>query len=129
MPLQELIEQATKKLQKLGFSSLDQRVDEDRVGGERHGGWDWTWVKLRDQMRSYVSLTEIDAVDGTHRVQVWAGADNSVHFGRYLVREFPWYSDTDADKNAVVESLGEAARRATVLSDATLTGTYIQPIQ
>ena len=123
MPLEELIKQATKRLQEFGFSPLDEG------GGERHGAWDWTWVKPRNKRRSYVSLSEIDAVDGTHKVQVWAGADNSVRFGRYLVREFPRYSDTDADKNSVVESLGEAASRATALSDATLSETYIQPIQ
>src|SRR5918992_868560 len=97
----------------------------DEGGGERHGAFEWTWVKPRRKGHSYVSLSDFEAVDGTQKVQVWAGADNGVRFGRYLVREFPNFLDRERD--AVVKSLEEAANHAVTLPDITLTGTYIRP--
>jgi hypothetical protein len=122
MPVEELVQEATQRLQAFGFQPLDEG------GGERHGAFEWMWVKLRGEKgHSYVSLSDSETAGGVHRIQVWAGADNGVRFGRYLVREFS--SSLDGNRDVIVESLEEAARRATALPDVTLTETYLRPPQ
>lgn len=126
MPFENLMRSATEKLRNLQFQLLDEG------GGERHGAWEWTWIKPRDGGgHCYASLGAVELGPGSYRIEVWAGADNEVHFGRYLVKAFPDVGDNASqigEQSQIVEGLVEAANRASVLSNAALTDSYLRRI-
>lgn len=125
MPFEKLISQATVGLTTAGFAPLDEG------GGERHGAWEWVWSKPRGAKgHSYVTLAALDPAPGFYFIEVWAGADNGVHFGRYLVSRFPASRveaiQTEESVTNIVDTLKNAAEIATVLTDTDLTGTYVR---
>jgi hypothetical protein len=126
MPFAGLIHKTTEILKNSKFEPLDEG------GGERHGAWEWVWVRRRDGVGNYyVSLSAVESAGATYHMEVWAGADDNTHFGRCLVREFPSIRDDKSGEplwDEVLQSLGEAASRASGLAITDLTGTYVKEI-
>jgi len=124
MPFENLVQSVTEQLKKLKFEALDEG------GGERHGAWEWTWVRPRTgRGHCYASLGAVELAPGEYRMDMWAGADNGLRFGRRLVREFPSIRGRDLQPNGleqIVESVLEAAKQASTLSDAALTDNYVR---
>jgi hypothetical protein len=122
MPLKDLVQSATEKLKKLKFEALDEG------GGERHGAWEWTWVGPRNGGgHCYASLGAVELAAGKYLMEVRAGADNGLRFGRCLVSKFPDIKDLGSQTSHlddIVESVLEAAKLASTLSDADLTDYY-----
>lgn len=106
----------------------------DEGGGERHGAWEWTWVGPRADGRAgraYVTVAALEN-DGSYDLEVWAGADDGLHFVRQLVREF---SSVRVEPIGTMQTLNiaksvkAAAEHAIALRDESLTGTYLTRMQ
>lgn len=122
MTFENLAQSATERLGKLKFEPLDEG------GGERHGAWEWTWVKPRDGGgRCYTSLSAVKLVAGPFTIEVRAGADNGLRFGRVQGRKFEAVADSDLSEglsNTILSRLEGAAEKACRLSEDDLKDSY-----
>ncbi|GEM_PF-4822725 len=126
MPLNDVINWITGLVKKHGFIPMDDG------GAERHGAWEWTWLKARHSGHAYITLAALECEPGTYRVQIWAGTDDSNHFARHLVRELSslrevtLFTDTDFKiRKAIIESIDEAAIYSMTVPASSLTGSYL----
>ena len=126
MLFEELARSATERLLHKEFYLLDEGMV------ERHGAWEWTWVKRREGAgHCYASLGVVGVEPDQYNLEIWTGADNLVRFRRFVVREFLGVRDDDLSEpaqNQVLEALEDAANTALALSDSDLTDSYIKPV-
>ena len=86
-----------------------------RLGGERHGGWDWLWT--RRPRRRRVEIVRVFAEPGQQvpwNVQIWSGLESADRYGTALIRAIP--SDETGDR-AVQPALDALDQAAAVASD------------
>jgi hypothetical protein len=125
MPFESLNEIATTTLKEaISFEPLDPG------GGDRHGAWEWTWIRPRDGGGTcYATLAALGPLGGVYDLEVSAGADDASRFGKFLVREFPHVAEPDSNSkifSEIVEALVIAAKKATVLAAPDLTQNYVR---
>jgi hypothetical protein len=110
-PLEAVVAEANGALQERGFEPLDEL--NGRIGGERHGIWDWTWIATRRfAPPAYACLYAWrSAEDWT--AEVWARIEDE-HAERSLVRHLDRVSDPASldDHQLLLGSLEAAAGRA-----------------
>src|SRR5262245_28276021 len=112
-PFEQPIMLASERLLEMGYEPLDER--EGRLGGERHGVWDWTWVSHRRLAAACLaSVYAVPARNDFFDTEVWAHLASDGATDRSLVRRFldlPGKPDADlADQLA--GAVTEAGRRA-----------------
>ena len=76
----------------------------------------------------YATLAALGPLGGVYSLEVSAGADDTQHYGRFLVRQFPAVLDTASNPavfNEIVEALVVAANQASTLTAAELTQSYV----
>ena len=113
MRLDELASRATPQLTELDFKPLDEL--NGRMGGERHGVWDWTWVNHRRLAPAcFASLYGFPIARDTFDAEVWARLGSNGVAERSLVRRYEELPpDLDGElASSILSSIFEAARRA-----------------
>lgn len=103
---EKLSREATVRLGKSGFKELNK-------GSERHGAFEWSWLRERDETRCYVLFGVVEDTPGTYEVDVWAGADDGQHFGRLEIMS----PTRDAKDEDIIFALEQAAQRALAMDE------------
>jgi len=104
----------------------------DRGGGDRHGVWEWSWVRRDENRHVYISLGGRSLPNDILSFEVWACADDGRRFGRMLIGVIETPSDTlfrrpkDGVETfpALVELLKTAKLRAASFPQDHMTGVY-----
>lgn len=97
---------------------------------ERHGSWEWAFHKRTDLDRFViVALTslpeQISASISPYAIEVFAGAEDGMHFARHLVRESILLYPATKPDDWLKDNLGAAADMAERFKSADLLEPYL----
>jgi hypothetical protein len=111
VPLEKLVLTAGQEI--LGTADY-QMVDYG--GGDRHGAWEWMWRKSHGPRRVAVtiSVAETDGESDACDIEVWAGCEERLRFGRVRIGEISRVRTSDTPGSAVwpqLITLVNAARK------------------
>src|SRR5256885_1687543 len=87
----------------------------DDTGGDRHGAWEWMWWRRYGDRRLTVTIAVAASGGETtiyYDLEVWAGAEQGLRFGRARIGEISRIPDRESDAAVSVQltRLVEAAR-------------------
>jgi hypothetical protein len=92
VPLEVFINEAARELSAKGFAALD--LKDGRLGGERHGLWDWTWTKPWHRSGAcFVSIFARQADRNRYDLEIHAGASKDRRYGDVLTAFFALIPD------------------------------------
>lgn len=111
----------------LGFKPLD------KVGGERHGSWVWTWWRFpaeADHLTCYASIALTEKTPPgpvpTYLVEILAGADDQRRFHQLLVsgHQYDGFESLISDIDGLGADFQQAMQMAQALTPEDFTETY-----
>ena len=86
----------------------------DDIGGDRHGAWEWMWWRRHGDRRLTVTIAV--AASGEEAIyydlEVWAGAEQRLRFGRVRIGEISRIPDRESDLLAAWETFNDRWRSA-----------------